>query len=139
MVDRFLLDTGFLVALANRKDPEHARCSAFAVLAGGDVHTVEGVMVEAAWLLAPFAGGAQRALEIAAGWNTSWAPATQARLARSIELSEKYRDVPMDFVDASLVALAEETGISNILSLDARGFGVYRIKGKKHFTVLPPP
>jgi hypothetical protein len=50
---------------------------------------------------------------------------------------EKYKDVPMDFADATLVVLAEETGIQEVFTLDLRGFSAYRIHGKKGFTVWP--
>jgi predicted nucleic acid-binding protein len=50
---------------------------------------------------------------------------------------EQYRSVPMDFVDASLVALAEEKGLDRVLTLDRRGFGVYRLHGKGKFRITP--
>ena len=50
---------------------------------------------------------------------------------------EKYADVPMDLADATLVALAEQRGCSNILTLDHRGFETYRINGKKPFVIHP--
>jgi predicted nucleic acid-binding protein len=43
----------------------------------------------------------------------------------------------MDFADATLVVLAEEIGISEIFTLDLRGFGTYRILSKKTFKILP--
>ena len=49
----------------------------------------------------------------------------------------KYQDIPMDFADASLVVLAEETGIQEVFTLDIRGFRSYRIHGKKLFTLHP--
>ncbi len=48
-----------------------------------------------------------------------------------------YVDVPMDLVDATLVALAEETGIVNVLTLDARGFDTYRTADGKKLKRLP--
>ena len=50
---------------------------------------------------------------------------------------EKYHDVPMDFTDASLVTLGEEMGVDAILTLDRRGFGVYRLHGRQPFHILP--
>ncbi len=52
---------------------------------------------------------------------------------------EKYKDIPMDFSDATLVTLAEETGINEVLTLDIRGFSSYRFLGKKAFRILPYP
>ncbi|WP_459947946.1 type II toxin-antitoxin system VapC family toxin, partial [Desulfocastanea catecholica] len=48
------------------------------------------------------------------------------------ELTEKYRDLPMDFADSCLVLLAEKLGINTIATID-RDFSIYRIKGKKPF------
>ena len=50
---------------------------------------------------------------------------------------EKYADVPMDFADATLVGLAENRGITDVFTLDRRGFETYRINGKKPFIVYP--
>ena len=43
----------------------------------------------------------------------------------------------MDFADASLVALAEETGIHEVFTLDLRGFQTHCIHGKRIFTIQP--
>jgi uncharacterized protein len=52
------------------------------------------------------------------------------------ELTEKYRDLPMDFADSCLVYVAEQLGINTIATID-RDFSIYRIKGKRKFkTVL---
>jgi predicted nucleic acid-binding protein len=58
-------------------------------------------------------------------------------LRRAAALMRKYANVPMDFADATLVVLAEEFQVGNVLTLDRRGFGVYRISGTKRFTILP--
>ena len=51
------------------------------------------------------------------------------------ELIEKYSDLPMDFADACLVYVAEQFGISDIVTVD-RDFTIYRIKGKKSFKTI---
>ena len=50
------------------------------------------------------------------------------------ELTVKYRDLPMDFADSCLVYLAEKLRLNTIATID-RDFTIYRIKGKKKFTV----
>ena len=50
---------------------------------------------------------------------------------------DKYRDVPMDFVDAELVAVAEERGVRDVLTLDRRGFSAYRARGRERFRMWP--
>jgi predicted nucleic acid-binding protein len=49
---------------------------------------------------------------------------------------EKYKDIPMDFADASLVAAAERLGTNKIFTLDS-DFYIYRINGRKHFEIIP--
>ena len=52
-------------------------------------------------------------------------------------LLRKYRDLPIDLADACLIALAEELGTGEILSLD-RGFQVYRLARSRPFRLLVP-
>lgn len=49
---------------------------------------------------------------------------------------EKYADLPMDYADATLVLLAERLGVFDVLTLDRRGFTVYRSTQGKHFTLV---
>ena len=51
------------------------------------------------------------------------------------ELTEKYRDLPMDFANSCLVLLAEKLSLNTIATID-RDFSIYRIKGKKKFKVI---
>ncbi len=51
------------------------------------------------------------------------------------ELTEKYRDLPMDFADACLLFLAEKLKLNAIATID-RDFTIYRIQGKRKFQVI---
>jgi predicted nucleic acid-binding protein len=53
-------------------------------------------------------------------------------------LMKKYQDRPMDLADASLVALAEEAGLSEIFTLDHADFRIYRIARRRGFRLWPP-
>ena len=57
---------------------------------------------------------------------------TSADLPEIVGLLEKYRDLPADFADVSLVALANRLGVSRVASVD-REFAIYRLSGKRHF------
>lgn len=59
-------------------------------------------------------------------------------LARMAELMGKFSDRPMDLADASLVALAERTGVSRVFTVDRAHFSTYRIRGREPFTVPGP-
>ena len=48
-------------------------------------------------------------------------------------LMERYRDVPMDYADATLVALAEELDADTVFTLDRRGFSTYRLGRRRPF------
>jgi hypothetical protein len=52
-------------------------------------------------------------------------------------LMRKYRDLPMDLADASLVAVAERDGVNKVFTLDQRDFGVYRPARLGRFTIIP--
>jgi hypothetical protein len=49
----------------------------------------------------------------------------------------KYDDLPMDYADATLVALAEELDTGFVLTTDKRDFSVYRRNGRKRFQICP--
>ena len=51
------------------------------------------------------------------------------------ELTEKYRDLPMDFADSCLVYLAEKLNLNTIATID-RDFSIYRIQGRKKFKIV---
>lgn len=57
-------------------------------------------------------------------------------VVRMRALMEQYRDLPMDLADASLVALAEERGLSRVFTLD-RDFQAYRLSRGRAFTIVP--
>lgn len=59
-----------------------------------------------------------------------------AAVARTRALMEKYRDLPMDLADATLVAIAEQRRITQVLTLDS-DFHVYRASTRAAFDVLP--
>ena len=62
---------------------------------------------------------------------------TPTSLKRVRALLEKYADLPMDFADGTLVALAEELDSTSVFTTDSTDFSVYRVKGRRPFRVLP--
>ena len=49
---------------------------------------------------------------------------------------EKYRDIPMDYADATLILLAERLEVFDLLTLDRRGFSVFRSSRRKPFSLV---
>lgn len=60
-----------------------------------------------------------------------------ADLDRVAELVEKYDDLPLGTVDASVIALAERLNITTVVTLDRRDFGIARPAPLPALTLLP--
>ena len=136
-MSEMLLDTGPLVALLDRSERNHQRCLTFFREFRGRLVTTEPVLTEAVYLLGPSFYLQKPVLEFFLQGGAELVPQSQEMLQRSLWLMEKYADVPMDFADATLVGLAENRGITDVFTLDRRGFETYRINGKKPFIVYP--
>jgi predicted nucleic acid-binding protein len=132
-----LLDTGAFVALLDKSEKNHERCADFFKTFQGEVFTTEPVLTETLYLLGPYIKAEKACIDFVLKGGSTLVPQSAASLTRAIVLMEKYKDIPMDFADATLVTLAEETAINEIFTLDMRGFSAYRIHGKKAFTVWP--
>lgn len=132
-----LLDTGAFVALLDRSEKNHERCAEFFSSFSGRILTTEPVLTETVYLLGPSVMAQRACIEFILKGGAILVPQSEVSLKRAAALMSKYEDVPMDFADATLVVLAEETGIDEILTLDVRGFQIYRIYGRKAFTLRP--
>lgn len=134
-----LTDTGPIVALLNRNDPNHGRCLAAAkAFVTGTLITTLPCFTEAMYFLAKTGGssGPQRLWALRATGKLIIHPWNEAELARMNVLMELYKDTPMDFADASLVATAESLGVSEVFTID-RHFYAYRIHSRTPFKVIP--
>ncbi len=69
------------------------------------------------------------------GGLIAYAIDSEQQIARLLTLMEQYRDRPMDFADATLVLVAEETGNHQILTLDS-DFLFYRIHNRDSFEII---
>jgi predicted nucleic acid-binding protein len=58
-------------------------------------------------------------------------------LQRVNEILQRYADSHLDFVDATIVAIAERRHITRILSLDRRDYTMIRPKHCPYFELLP--
>lgn len=133
-----LVDTGFWLALANRRDRFHRTAKAVLAKASDPLVTTWPVLTETCHLLVSRLGPEAeiRFIRTArAGAFETFALQTR-HFPRIEELMTKYRDLPMDLADASLVLLAEELGSGRILSTDQRDFRTYRWKNRKPFRNL---
>ncbi len=130
-----LIDTGPCIALFDRDDRFHTEMKSFMENFEGRLITSWAVVTETLYMLdfdyrvqIDFLRWIDRgALEVAG-------PARED-LNRIIELTEKYRDRPIDFADATLLAVAERKELNSVISIDS-DFEIYRTAQGKPLEML---
>ena len=137
MANELLLDTGAFVALVDRSEKRHADCVAVLERWSGRIVTTEAVLTETLYLVGPRWPAQKICIEFLLRGAFILVPPSPACLKRVSILMEKYRNVPMDYADATLVALGEELGSGQVFTLDHRGFSAYRLNQRTAFRLLP--
>jgi predicted nucleic acid-binding protein len=140
-VDRpaLVVDAGPLYAYVDRRDRSHADTIEVFERYAGRLFVPVMVIAEVMHLvgtrlgvepeirlLADFAAGTLIAEEVAA---SDW--------LRIGQLVERYRDLPLGTVDASVVAAAERLDVRKVATLDRRHFSVVRPAHVEAFELLP--
>jgi predicted nucleic acid-binding protein len=134
-----IVDTGPLVATADRADKDHLACRALLEGEAGPLVTTAMVIAEAAYLIDRQLGPTAEAslytaiisgqLEVADLTGDDW--------ARIGELVTGYADLRLGGTDASVIAVAERYGATRIATLNHRHFHVVRPRHTPAFTLLP--
>lgn len=137
MAAELLLDTGAFVALIDRSEKRHRDCVAVINDWRGPITTSEAVLTETLYLLGADWRWQKNCLEFFTREAFVLVPSSVSSLRRVSVLMERYRDVPMDYADATLVALGEELGTNLVFTLDQRGFETYRLGQRKPFRIVP--
>ena len=132
-----LFDTGAFVALLDKSEKNHEHCVAFLKEFRGKLFTTEPVLTETIYLLGPSIRDQLSCIDFMLKGGATLIPQSIESLSRAYALMKKYEDIPMDFADATLVSLAEEIDAVEIFTLDRRGFGAYRARGKTAFKIWP--
>ncbi len=133
-----IVDTGFWLALASRKDQYHSRAIKCLTQWDEPFIITWPVMTETCYLLSKRLGqyAQQTFLENYANGAFQVFSLTSEHARCIIALMKKYADLPMDLADASLVILAEHLGHGRIFSTDLRDFSIYRWKQYEVFENL---
>jgi predicted nucleic acid-binding protein len=134
-----IVDTGPLVAAADRADKDHAACQELLENDEGPLVTTGLVIAEAAYLINRQLGPAAEAalytsvidgdLEVADLGRADW--------ERVRELVTAYASLPLGGTDASVIALAERHGAIRVATLDRRHFTVVRPRHAEALELLP--
>ncbi|MGH9256261.1 MAG: type II toxin-antitoxin system VapC family toxin [Vicinamibacterales bacterium] len=133
----WLVDTGPLVAYIDRADPMHEAVARTLEPFSGRLLTTGPVITESMHLLADAVEGPMLLAEFIVAASLDIVEAMRPPAIRQAAvLMRKYADTPMDFADATLVQLADATGVLDILTLDRRGFSTYRTSAGKRFRLM---
>jgi len=132
-VRSIIVDTGPLVALFHARDEHHEAAKAVLESSPAVLVTTWPVITEACHFLGQ-AGKRALLTFIRRGalrletLSVEDVPALDDLLARYAR---------MDFADATLVLIAEKTGITEIFTIDRRDFEAYRTPSGRRFKLLP--
>lgn len=133
-----IADTGFVVAVALITEEAHEACVAV-YKRQGIIYLPQTTLAEVMYLLTREAGNTVAAQFILTLSATKYR--IEALIAediqRSGEIVRQYADSRVDFVDATIIAVAERRNITEILALDNRDFRMVRPKHCPYFTILP--
>lgn len=133
-----IADTGFIVAVAIRSEKHHAACVRL-YQRETLILVPQSVLAETAYLLTRLAGNGKTA-EFLAGLGRSKYRLTalvERDITRTAEILRQYVDSRVDFVDASIAAVAERLSIETILTLDHRDFSIIRPLHCSFFQLAP--
>lgn len=124
-----LTNTGPLVALLDRDDPQHAACLiALRKLPAVPLLTTWPCFTEAMYLLGEVGGYRYQSelWKLRRTGHLRLHELTSVEIDRRADLMDKYQDRPMDMADASLSVVAESASFRRLLTLDS-DFRIYRL------------
>ncbi|MBW4571579.1 MAG: PIN domain-containing protein [Tolypothrix carrinoi HA7290-LM1] len=130
-------DTGFVVALLNRSDAMHSIVTT--IYTQHRQILLPQVLAEVAYLVGRNAG-VRIVVAFLQGLFASrftLVALTDQDVMRVAEILDEYADSRIDFVDASVMAVAERYGSTTIFTLDQRDFRLFRPKHCDSFEILP--
>lgn len=134
-----IVDTGVLYGAYDVRDASHVACAALLSTSTEPVAVPGPVVTELEWLLT----GRRRFeafLAFLDAIETGAVEVVDLRVAdyvRARELCRRYRDLPLGFVDAAVVAVAERYEVGTIATLDHRHFSVVRPRHVAAFELVP--
>jgi uncharacterized protein len=132
-----LCDTGVLLCLVDRSQPQHQDYKQAVIRLRKPLITTWACLTEVMYL-ALGRGGWKMQKQVAQYLLDDLLTIHEIQsddYDRLFALMEKYQDRPMDLADATLVLTAEKTGANQILTLDS-DFLFYRIADQESFNII---
>jgi predicted nucleic acid-binding protein len=132
-LERLIADAGFLIAITRRSDPHHARAVAFSAQFSGRLVTTSAVIVETCHFVT---ADARIKLLNSVGPRLAVIEVPVLSYPDLAATIGKYSDREVDFADASIVWLAERSGLRRILTIDVADFSTFRLSSGKRFELI---
>jgi predicted nucleic acid-binding protein len=138
-VSTVIADSGALYALVDRSDSWHKRVVAWWQESRDRVLVPITTLPEVSWLLQARLGSRaeERFISSVSDGEFELDFLEDADVRRAAQLVTKYRDIPLGFVYATIVALAERHETREILTTDRRHFGVVQPSHARRYNLLP--
>ena len=121
-----LLDAGPLIAMLVKSDQWHGAIAPVWPTEAPRCLTVEPVIVEATHAVQRYGGNPARVLEFVISAEIPVFALHLLLHEQCVPLLRQYADVPMDYADATLLALADRLRLDRIFTTDRKGFRTYR-------------
>lgn len=118
-------------------DQDHAICVESFKCITGPVFTTWMPVTEAMYLLGFSPRAQESLLRMLQRQAIRILPIDLADLDPIAILMNKYKDLPMDFADATLVQVAHREQIQRIFTLDKKDFSVYRVPNGNALEIIP--
>jgi len=131
-VRNIIVDTGPLVALFHARDKHHEAAKTALEATPAALVSTWPVITEACHFLAH--AGRRALLAFIRRGALRLEALTVEDVPQLDELLARYEQ--MDFADATLVLIAEKTGITEIITIDRRDFEAYRTRSGRRFRLL---
>lgn len=131
-----ILDTGLWVALIDKSESKHDVCVRWLKNYSGKLYSTEAVLTEVLYLLNFSVKAQTAAIDFVLKSVVEIVPQSIESLKKVKNLIKKYSDLPMDYADATIVCLAMDIGVHNIITFDQKDFNIYRVKNKP-FIIFP--
>jgi predicted nucleic acid-binding protein len=133
-----IADTSFVLAVGNKNDAQHKICVEV-FQQQQIVYLPQSTLAEIAYMLGRSGGNLEVAGFLLRLSKTKYRvlPLAPEDLYRTAEILQQYADSRVDFVDATIVTVAERLKITRSLTLDRRDFGLVHPRHSAYFEILP--
>ena len=134
-----VVDTNVFISAADTDEPRHDQCARLLDRRRGELVVPAPVVPETAWLLEARLGPSAevRFLRLVTTRKIRVVDLTLADYERCVTLIEQYADLGLGLVDASIVTVAENLGVTTLATFNERDFRVVRPRHVDAFELIP--